>query len=75
MSVRYPVVIDCDVYVFNYESYIFDQPFTCFQPKDIFDGNSKLYKMTKFSGGDSSDFDGKTILLECENNEYIYFWN
>ena len=29
--------------------------------------------MTEFSGaGDSSDFDGNTILLECGDNEYVY---
>ena len=30
--------------------------------------------MTEFPGtGDSPDFDGKTILLECEANEYLSF--
>ena len=30
--------------------------------------------MTEFSGAvdNSSDFDGKTLLLQCENNEYVY---
>ena len=30
--------------------------------------------MTKFSGAadNNSDFDGNTIFLECEDNEYIY---
>ena len=29
--------------------------------------------MTQFSGAnDSSGFDGNTLLLECENNEYVY---
>ena len=29
--------------------------------------------MTQFSGAnDSSSFDGNTLLLECENNEYVY---
>ena len=29
--------------------------------------------MTEFSGGnDNSDFDGNTILLECQDNEYVY---
>ena len=29
--------------------------------------------MTEFSGVDDGfDFDGKTILLDCENNEYVY---
>ena len=29
--------------------------------------------MTEFSGAiDSSGFDGKTLLLECEDNEHVY---
>ena len=29
--------------------------------------------MTQFSGAnDSSDFDGNTLLIECEDNEYLY---
>ena len=29
--------------------------------------------MTQFSGAnDSSGFDGNTLLLDCENNEYVY---
>ena len=29
--------------------------------------------MTEFSGaGDKIDFDGKTLFLKCENNEYTY---
>ena len=44
-----------------------------FQAKNIFIGKSKVCSMTEFSGAkDSSDFDGNTILLECEDNEYVY---
>ena len=30
--------------------------------------------MTKFSGvaDNGSEFDGNTLLIECENNEYVY---
>ena len=29
--------------------------------------------MTEFSGGgDKIDFDGNTLVLECENTEYVY---
>ena len=29
--------------------------------------------MTEFSGADNtSDFEGNTLLLQCENNEYVY---
>ena len=39
----------------------------------FFFGKSKVCPMTEFSGAnDSSGFDGNTLLLECENNEYVY---
>ena len=70
----YLVVIDGDVYVYKYEICKFHQPFISFQPKLIFIGNSKVCAMTEFSGvaDNSSDFDGNTLLLQCENNEYVY---
>ena len=70
---RYLVVIDGDVYVYKHEKCKFDQPFLSFQAKYIFIGKSKVCGMTEFSGADDrSDFDGNTILLECEDNEYVY---
>ena len=43
------------------------------KPKTFLLVNRKC-PMTQFSGAnDSSGFDGKTLLLECENNEYVYF--
>ena len=67
------VVIDGDVNVYQYENCKFDQPFLSFQPKHIFVGISKVCEMTEFSGAnDSSDFDGNSILLECEDNQYVY---
>ena len=34
---------------------------------------SKVCPMTQFSrANDSSGFDGKTLLLECGNNEFVY---
>ena len=70
---RFLNVINGDVYVHKYEKCKFDQPFLFFQPKHIFIGNSKVCKLTEFSGdNDSSDFDGNTILLECEDKEYVY---
>ena len=69
---RYLVVIDGNVNLYEYENYKFDQPFPSFQPKNIFIGKSKVFKLTDFSGvGNNSDFDVKTILLVCEDNEYI----
>ena len=56
----------------NYEKCKFDQPFLSFQPKQIFIGESKVCEKTEVSGAnDSSDFDGKTTLLECGDNEYV----
>ena len=71
---RYLVILDGDdVYIYKYEKCKFDQPFLTFKVKHIFIGKSKICKMTKFSGGiDSSGFDGNTILLKCEYNEYVY---
>ena len=70
---RYLVVIDGVVYVYKYEKCKFDRPFLCFQAKITFVGESKVCEITSFSGaaGNSSDFDGNTLLLECEDNEYV----
>ena len=69
---RFLVVIDGDVYVYEYETYKFDQPFLSFQPKNIFFGKSKVCKMTEFSEAyDNPNFDGNTILLNCEDIEYV----
>ena len=42
--------------------------------KMFFFGKSKVCPMTEFSdtANNDSDFDGNTLLLECENNEYVY---
>ena len=67
------VIIDGDVYVYKYEKCKFDQPFLSFQPKNIFIGKSKICPMTEFSGANNShDYDGNTLLLEFEDNEYVY---
>ena len=70
---KYLVIIDGDVYVYKYEKCKFDQPFLSFQPKHIFIGKSKIFPMTEFSGANNSqDYDGNTLLLEFEDNEYVY---
>ena len=71
---KYLIVIDGNVYVYKYEECKFDQPFLSFKPKHIFIGKSKVCPMTQFSAAadNSSGFDGKTLLLECEDNEYLY---
>ena len=36
-------------------------------------GKLKICEMTELSGAnDNFDFDGNTLLLECEDNEYVY---
>ena len=67
------VVIDGNVYVYRYERLKFDQPFLHFQAKNIFIGKSKVCEMTEFfrAADNSSDFDGTTLSLQCENNEYV----
>ena len=72
---RYLVVIDTDVNVYIYEKCKFDQPFLSFQPKHFFIGKSKVCKKTEFSGAadSSSDFEGNTLLLQYEKNEYVCF--
>ena len=48
--------------VYKYEKCKFDDPFLTFQPNHVFIGKSQ----------DRDDFNGNTLLLECDNNEYIY---
>ena len=70
---KYLVVIDGDGYVYKYDKCKFDQPFLSFRSKHIFIGKSKTCPMTEFSGAnDSPDYDGNTLLLEFEDNEYVY---
>ena len=72
---KYLVVINENIHVsvYKYEKCKFDEPFLSFQAKNIFIGKSKICAMTEFSGAlDNPNFDGNTILLECEDNKYIY---
>ena len=67
------VIIDTTVYVYKNKICKFDPPLISFQAKNVFIGKSKICPMTEFSGaGDKKDFDGNTLLLECEDNEYVY---
>lgn len=47
-------------------------PIVSFDAKYIFIGKSPLNKMTKFSGGHGKKFDGNTILLHINDNNYVY---
>ena len=70
---KYLVVVDSDVNVYKHDKCKFDNPFLSFQAKDISIGKSKVCPMTEFfEAEDKEKFDGNTLLLECENNEYVY---
>ena len=59
--------------IYIYEKYKFDQPFLSFQVKNIFFGKSNICSMPEFSGDlNNSNFDGNTILLECEDSENVH---
>ena len=68
------VIVDSIVYVYKNKICEFDPPLFKFQAKNVFIGKSKVCPMTEFSGSanNSSEFDGNTLLVECENNEYVY---
>ena len=69
----YLIVIDGDVYVYKYGKYKFDPPFLSLKTNNILIGKSEVCEMTEFSGAeDEEGFDGNTLLLECEDNEYVY---
>ena len=72
---RYLVVIDGDVYVYEYEKHKFDPPVLSFKPKHLFIGKSKVCHRTEISGAANtgSDFDGNTLLLGVEDRKYVYF--
>ena len=67
------VIIDTTVYVYKNKICKFDAPLFSFQAKNIFIGKSKVCPMTEFSGArDKTVFDVNTLLLECEDKEYVH---
>ena len=67
------VIIDSIVYVYKNKICKLEPPLFTFQTKNVFIGESKICPMTEFSGArDKNDFDGNTLLLECDDNEYVY---
>ena len=68
------VIVDSIVCVYKNKICKFDPPLFKLQAKNVFIGKSKVCPMTEFSGSanNSSEFDGNTLLVECENNEYVY---
>lgn len=49
-----------------------NKPFLSYNPVKIFIGKSPHNKMTTFSGGHGSKFDGNSILLQMNKNKYVY---
>ena len=68
------VIVDNIVYVYKNKICKFDPPLFTFQAKNVFIGRSKVCPLTELSGSvnNSSEFVGNTLLLECDNNEYVY---
>ena len=68
------VIVDSIVYGYKNKICKFDPQLFTFQPKNVFIGKSKFCPMTESSGAanNSSEFDGNTLLLEFEDNEYVY---
>lgn len=54
-------------YVSTYTNFV-----TSFTPQKVFIGQSPLNEMTKYSAGHGDDFDGNSILLKMNINEYIF---
>ena len=71
---KYLVVIDGNVYVYEYDKYKCDPPYLSFNPKHIPIGKSKVCDMTECSGtvDNDSDFEGNTLLLEVGGRKYVY---
>ena len=70
---KYLVVVDSNVNVYNYDRCKFDQQFLSIKPKHIFIGKSKVCPMAEFFEAEyKEEYDDNTLLLECENNEYVY---
>ena len=66
------LIIDSIVYVYKNKICKFNPPLFSFQAKNVFIGNSKVWPMTKLSSArDENYFDGNTLLLECEDKEYV----
>ena len=55
-----------DPHYFNRPSFVF------LNPREVFIGRSPENEMTRFSGGHGSEFDGNSILVNTEGNNYVY---
>jgi hypothetical protein len=52
--------------------YHYTKKIASYNPTKVFIGKSPINEMTKFSAGHGQYFDGNSILLEFNNNKYIY---
>ena len=70
------VTIDNEQSIVNnyiYEKFKFEEAFLVLNPSKTFIGNSRMCRKTEISGDrDRPDFDGKTVLAGCDDNEYIF---
>ena len=68
------VIVDSIVYVYKNIICKFNPSLFTFQAKNFFIGKSRVCPMTESSGAanNSSEFDGNTLIVECENSEYVY---
>ena len=67
------VIIDSIVCVYKNKICKFNPPLFTFQAKNVFIGKSKVCPMTEFSSArDKNEIDGNSLLLECEDKEYVY---
>jgi len=64
---------DCDGYDYDDNTNKYDNnPSFTFEPTQIFIGKSSYNRMTAFSGGHGSEFDGNSILLKIKDRTYVY---
>ena len=58
----------------NVKNVSLTNPSSVFRQNKYFFGKWKVCEMIEFSeANDSSDFGGNVVLVECEDNEYVYF--
>lgn len=56
----------------SYDNWDYEGSFLEYNAEEVFIGKSPKNKMTEFSGGHGSNFDGNSILLKMSDDKYIY---
>ena len=70
---KHLVVVNGDVYVYRYENVNLLNQFYLFKQKMLLLVKKKVCTITEFSGAeDEEEFNGNTLLLKCEDKEYVY---